>query len=159
MLTIIVARAKNGAIGRGNDIPWYAPEDLAFFKRETLGGAVIMGRNTWDSLPFKPLKNRDNIVVSSTMTGDHVVPDFDAALTRARAMGHARVYAMGGAAIYRAALAVADRLLITEVDLEIPDADVFFPDLPEGEFRLIARQPVRASDPGCELTEYLRIPR
>ena len=55
MLTLIVARARNGAIGRKGTIPWEAPEDLAFFQRETLGGAVIMGRATWDSLPKRPL--------------------------------------------------------------------------------------------------------
>ncbi|RRH73837.1 dihydrofolate reductase [Falsigemmobacter faecalis] len=157
MLTIIVARAKNGAIGKGNDIPWYAPEDLAFFKRETLGGAVIMGRNTWESLPFKPLKNRDNIVVSSSMEGDHVVPSFAAALARAWDQGHARSYAMGGASIYREALAHAERLLITEVDLEIPDADVFFPEFDPAEFRLISTRVLRAAEPRCTLTEWLRI--
>ena len=65
MISLVVARARNGAIGRENTIPWHAPEDLKFFQRETLGGVIIMGRNTWDSLPFKPLKNRVNLVVSS----------------------------------------------------------------------------------------------
>jgi dihydrofolate reductase len=55
MLTLIVARARNGAIGKGNTIPWHAPEDLAAFQRETTGGALIMGRRTWESLPFRPL--------------------------------------------------------------------------------------------------------
>lgn len=64
MLTLIVARARNSAIGKDNDIPWFAPEDLAMFKRETVGGAMIMGRNTWESLPVKPLKSRLNVVVS-----------------------------------------------------------------------------------------------
>jgi len=157
MLTIIVARAKNGAIGKGNDIPWYAPEDLAFFKRETLGGAVIMGRNTWDSLPFKPLKSRDNIVVSSKMEGEHVVPSFTEALSRAAEMGHARSYAMGGASIYREALPHAERLLITEVDLEIAEADVFFPAFDPAEFRLISSRVLREAEPRCTLTEWLRI--
>ena len=157
MLSLIVARAKNGAIGKGNDIPWYAPEDLAFFKRETLGGAVIMGRNTWESLPFRPLKNRDNIVVSSTMEGDHVVPSFAAAMVRAAEMGHARSYAMGGASIYREALPHADRLLITEVDLEIEEADVFFPAFDPAEFRPISSRVLRGEGPRCTLTEWLRI--
>ncbi len=63
MLTLVVARAKGGAIGRDGDIPWHAPEDLKMFQRETLGGALVMGRRTWESLPVKPLKNRLNIVV------------------------------------------------------------------------------------------------
>ena len=81
MLSLVVARARNGAIGRAGTIPWHAPEDLAFFQRETTGGAVIMGRNTWDSLPFKPLKNRLNIVVTSRGVGaEHEVSSLSAAI-------------------------------------------------------------------------------
>ena len=58
MLSLVVARARNGAIGQAGTIPWHAPEDLAFFQRETTGGAVIMGRNTWESLPLRPLPGR-----------------------------------------------------------------------------------------------------
>ena len=65
MISLVVARAAGGAIGRDGDIPWFVPEDLAAFQRETRGGAVIMGRKTWDSLPVKPLKGRLNIVVTS----------------------------------------------------------------------------------------------
>ncbi|MDE0850766.1 dihydrofolate reductase, partial [Yoonia sp.] len=66
MISLIVARAKNSAIGRDGDMPWDLPEDLAMFQRETRGGAVIMGRRTWESLPvaFRPLKGRFNVVVS-----------------------------------------------------------------------------------------------
>ncbi len=79
MITLIVARDRNGAIGKDNTIPWHAPEDLKAFQRETLGGAIIMGRNTWDSLPVKPLKNRLNIVVSSDPNcADLVVPSLGA---------------------------------------------------------------------------------
>ena len=65
MISLVVACARNRAIGRGNTIPWHAPEDLKFFMRETMGGAVIMGRKTWESLPVRPLKGRMNIVVTS----------------------------------------------------------------------------------------------
>ncbi|CAN0153304.1 unnamed protein product, partial [Chrysoparadoxa australica] len=64
MITLIAAHDRNRAIGKDGDIPWHLPEDLAMFKRETLGGALIMGRRTWESLPFKPLPKRLNIVVS-----------------------------------------------------------------------------------------------
>ncbi|MEM9580106.1 MAG: dihydrofolate reductase [Pseudomonadota bacterium] len=157
MITLIVARALNGAIGKGNTIPWHAPEDLAFFQRETRGGAVIMGRNTWDSLPFKPLKNRMNIVVSSQQPdAEHVVPSIEAAIELARAAGHARLYGIGGAGIYRAMLETADRLLVTEVDLEVPDADVFFPAVDPANWSLVHRHTLRCEAPACELTEYLR---
>ena len=66
MLTLIAARARNGAIGKDGTLPWHIPEDLKFFKRETLGGAIIMGRRTWESLParFRPLPGRRNVVVT-----------------------------------------------------------------------------------------------
>ncbi len=84
MLTLVVARARGGAIGRDNTIPWHAPEDLAAFQRETTGGAVIMGRRTWESLPFKPLKNRLNIVVTSDAAlWDSTAPDPETAVTMA----------------------------------------------------------------------------
>ncbi len=129
MITLIAARARNGAIGKDGDIPWYIPEDLALFKRETLGGALIMGRRTWESLPVKPLKNRLNIVVSRDQSlTDHVVPSVEAAIALAQEQGYFRIYGIGGQAIYQALLPHAHRLLITEVDLDVDDADAFFPE-------------------------------
>ncbi|MGR3416285.1 dihydrofolate reductase [Paracoccus sp. (in: a-proteobacteria)] len=64
MLSLIVARAQDGAIGKDNRIPWHIPQDLRMFQRETTGGALIMGRRTWESLPVRPLKNRLNCVLS-----------------------------------------------------------------------------------------------
>lgn len=157
MITLMVARAHGGAIGKDNDIPWYAPEDLAAFKRETLGGAMIMGRNTWDSLPFKPLKNRLNIVVSSqTGLGEICVPSIEAAIKAAQDAGYQRIYGMGGFGIYKAMLPLADRLLITEVDLDVPDADTFFPEFSTADWRLVGKHSLRDADPECVLHEYLR---
>ena len=158
MLSLIVARARGGAIGRGNTIPWHAPEDLAFFQRETTGGAVIMGRRTWESLPFRPLKNRLNIVLSSgdVEGAEHVAPDLPAALALAAARGHARVYGIGGAAVYAALLPLADRLLITEVALDVPDADTFFPAVDEAAWREAQRLTLRADGPACVLRELIR---
>ncbi|OIQ24914.1 MAG: dihydrofolate reductase [Alphaproteobacteria bacterium MedPE-SWcel] len=159
MITLIVARARNGAIGKDNDIPWHAPEDLKAFQRETLGGAIIMGRNTWESLPVKPLKNRLNIVVSSDpQAAETVVPSIAEAITLARREGYARIYGIGGAGIYKEMLAQADRLMITEVDLQIDDADAFFPDVDPADWRLVLERPLRAAAPQCVLTEYLRAP-
>lgn len=67
MITLIAARARGNVIGKDGDMPWHLPEDLKYFMRETMGGAMIMGRNTWNSLPNAPLKNRLNIVVTSAM--------------------------------------------------------------------------------------------
>ena len=159
MITLIVARARNGAIGKDNDIPWHAPEDLIAFQRETLGGAIIMGRNTWDSLPVKPLKNRLNIVVSSNPdAAETVVKTIEDAVALARREGYARIYGIGGAGIYKGMLEIADRLMITEVALDIPDADAFFPSFAESQWRIGARLPLRTETPTCVLTEYLRKP-
>ena len=158
MISLIVARAKGGAIGRGNTIPWHAPEDLAFFQRETTGGAVIMGRNTWDSLPFKPLKNRMNIVVSSKGVegAEHVVGSLEAAIEAAHAAGHRRLYGIGGARVYAGLLPLAHRLLVTEVDLDVPDADTFFPVFGAGWDR-IGGHVLRDAGPRCVLGEWLRV--
>lgn len=159
MITLIVARARNGAIGKDNDIPWHAPEDLKAFQRETLGGAIIMGRNTWDSLPVKPLKNRLNIVVSSNPdAAEIVVETIEDAVALARREGYARIYGIGGAGIYKGMLEIADRLMITEVALDISDADAFFPSFDESQWRIGARLPLRTETPACVLTEYLRKP-
>lgn len=157
MLTLIVARARNHAIGKGNDIPWHAPEDLKMFQRETLGGAVIMGRRTWDSLPFKPLKNRLNVVVSrDTSLTDTVCGSVQEAVQTCYAQGYNRVYGIGGETIYRDLLPLADRLMLTEVDLEIADADAFFPEFDEAAWQEVAAYDVRAADPACRLRELIR---
>ena len=157
MLSLIVARARNGAIGKGNDIPWHAPEDLKMFQRETMGGAVIMGRNTWDSLPFKPLKNRLNIVVSrdSSLT-DHVCGTVQQAIQLAKDNGYHRIYGIGGASIYASLLPLADRLMLTEVDLTIGDADVFFPQINEADWREVAKNVLGGEGPACTLRELIR---
>lgn len=157
MLTLIVARARNGAIGKGNTIPWHAPEDLAAFQRETTGGAVIMGRRTWESLPFKPLKNRLNIVVTRDAgLWETTAPTPEAAIQRAQDAGHARLYGIGGSAIYQALLPLAHRLLVTEVDMDVDGADAFFPAFDPSEWRLIWERRLRGDGPGCLLREWLR---
>ncbi|MFW8634076.1 dihydrofolate reductase [Cribrihabitans pelagius] len=157
MITLIAARAQNGAIGKDNTIPWHAPEDLKAFQRETLGGALIMGRNTWDSLPVKPLKNRLNLVVSSNPeAAPQVLPSIEAAVAEAYAQGCRRLYGIGGEGIYRAMLGIADRLLITEVSMTVPDADAYFPAFTHKDWLSTGETVLRAEDPACVLHEYLR---
>ncbi|MDZ7906506.1 MAG: dihydrofolate reductase [Cypionkella sp.] len=158
MLTLIVARAAKGAIGKDGQIPWHAPEDLALFSRETTGGVIIMGRKTWDSLPFRPLPRRQNIVVTSRpMAADGAVfLPFDAAMAHARALPNARLYGIGGAGIYAALLPLADRLLITEMDVTVDGADTFFPDFDENQWRETLRLPLRDAPPRATLRELIR---
>lgn len=157
MITLIAARDRNGAIGKDNTIPWEAPEDLKFFMRETMGGAVIMGRNTWDSLPFKPLKNRLNIVVSSQgVDHEHVFATVEEAIAFASSEGRVRLYAMGGFGIYKAMLPLADRLVITEVDTEVEGADTWFPEFALKDWREVSRLVLREAVPRCEVVEWVR---
>ncbi len=158
MLTLVVGRAKNGAIGRDGDIPWFIPEDLATFQRETLGGAIIMGRNTWDSLPKKPLPRRFNIVVSSQPdAAEVVVGTVTEAVALARSEGYDRVYGIGGAGIYREMMSIADRMLITDVDTVIEDADTFFPDFDPTAWRLAHERDLKGASLDCMVREYMRI--
>jgi len=157
MLSLIVARAKNGAIGKDGDIPWAVPEDLKFFQRETMGGAIIMGRRTWESLPVRPLARRMNLVVTrNSGLAEHVFTDPVAAIAAARAAGHARVYGIGGEAIYRALLPLADRLLVTEVDVTVDGADAFFPDFEDAEWRALGCLQLRSEGPAAVVRELLR---
>ena len=159
MITLVVARARNGAIGKDGDIPWHAPEDLKMFQAETMGGAIIMGRNTWESLPFKPLKGRLNIVVSRDMSlSEHVFGSVAEAVEFAYASGNTRVYGIGGQSIYAEMLPMAHRLMLTEVDLEIADADAFFPTIEEAAWYEVRRADLRSEAPHCVLRDLARIP-
>lgn len=141
----IWARSRDGVIGRDGDMPWHAPEDLAHFKASTWGHPVIMGRGTWESIParFRPFPGRSNLV----LTGD---PARAAALTDQGATAHATLaealedaatreggeltWITGGGAVYAQALAaqLPDVVLVTVLDLEVPDGDTRAPELGPG---------------------------
>lgn len=132
-VTLIAAVAQNGVIGNGNAIPWRLPSDFAHFKRVTMGKPLIMGRKTFESIG-RPLPGRINIVVSRQSgyrpDGVLVTDSFESALAHARSIAQAEgvseVMVGGGGAIYAEAMALADRLLITHVELS-PDGDAVFP--------------------------------
>lgn len=158
MITLIVARAQNGAIGKEGQIPWHLPADLAAFKRETLGGAVIMGRRTWESLPVKPLKSRLNIVVTSKSDlTEHCAASIEEAVTLARKSGYQRIYGIGGEGIYKALLPHADRLMLSEVGVSIDGADAFFPRINEHDWKEITRHDLGMDGLPCVLRELLRL--
>ena len=129
-LHLIFARASNGVIGRDGKLPWHLPEDLAHFKRTTLGCSVIMGRKTWDSLPpkFRPLPGRLNIVITRQSdwqaAGAQRAGSLDEALRHCPAGGDAWI--IGGAEIYAQTLPLASTAVVT--DIEAPfDGDAFAP--------------------------------
>jgi len=150
-VALIVALARNRAIGLNNKMPWHLPEDLKYFKRVTLGKPVIMGRNTFESIG-RPLPGRPNIVISRNSTypaaGITLVNSLEAALKSAQELlpaGQDEVMVMGGAQIYAQALPLADRLYLTEVDAE-PQADAFFPEFNRNEWREVTRESHAASE-------------
>jgi len=124
---LIWAEAKGGVIGAEGGMPWHVPEDMAHFKDVTLGAPVVMGRKTWDSLPerFRPLPGRDNIVV--TRQQDWSEDGARRAATVAEAVrGLDKVWIIGGAEIFRQVIGDADRLEVTELDLDVT-GDAFAP--------------------------------
>lgn len=131
-LHLIYARAANGVIGANNTLPWHLPEDLAHFKRHTLGCPVIMGRKTWDSLPtrFRPLPGRLNLVVTRQPDWQTQGAQAAASLQDAIAQcGEAPdAWVIGGAQIYAQALQLAHSVVVTEIALQV-DGDAFAPEL------------------------------
>jgi len=141
-LHLIYARSRNNVIGVNGDLPWHLPEDLAHFKRTTLGQPVIMGRITWQSIPekFRPLPGRTNVVVSRQSdflaTGAQVVGSLQAALNLFPP--NEAVWLIGGAQLYAQAMPLAQQLVITEIDADY-EGDAFAPVLNAAEWTEIHR--------------------
>jgi dihydrofolate reductase len=133
-LVLVAAMGRHRELGANNQLLWHLPEDLAHFKRLTLGKPVLMGRKTWDSLParFRPLPGRRNLVLTSgeAPPGAEVVRSLDEALGLCTDVPELCV--IGGAQVYAQALPRAHRLELTDVDAAYPQADCFFPALPAG---------------------------
>lgn len=128
MISIIAAVAKNRAIGFQNKLIYWLPNDLKRFKALTTGHTIIMGRNTFLSLPKGALPNRRNIVLSrsaKTFDGCDVYPSLEEAL--AHCSPDEEVFIIGGASVYQQAMKIADRLCLTEIDDTPAEADTFFP--------------------------------
>ena len=142
--SLVVAKARNGVIGRDNRLPWRLPADLAYFKRVTMGHPVIMGRRTWESIG-RPLPGRLNIVVSRNRgyraDGATVVGSLDEAW---RAAGDAEeACVIGGTSLFAEALPQADRIHLTEVEAEVA-GDTWFPEFDRSQWteREVARQAI-----------------
>ena len=127
MIGLVWAQSANGVIGRDGTLPWHLPEDMKHFRDLTTGATVLMGRRTWESLPprFRPLPGRRNLVLSRTpQDGAETFPDLQQALAAAPGS----VWVIGGAAVYRAALPLAERIVVTEIR-EAFDGDVHAPEV------------------------------
>ena len=134
-LGLVYARSRNGVIGKEGGLPWHLPEDLAHFKKVTLGAPVIMGRKTWESLPprFRPLPGRTNIVVTRqpAWTAEGAIRAGSLQDAIHLCSPHERAWVIGGADIYAQAIAVADTAEVTEIDADF-EGDAYAPTLGPG---------------------------
>ncbi|WP_339670222.1 dihydrofolate reductase [Dasania marina] len=152
-ISMIVAVAENGVIGRDNQLPWYLPEDLKYFKKVTMAKPIVMGRKTFDSIG-KPLPGRSNIVVTRntdySAEGIEVVATVEAAIKLAaeiaRTDGVDEVMVIGGAQLYADILPRVDRLYLTEVHAEV-EGDAFFPAIERDLWREVSREKKLAIGP------------
>lgn len=161
-VSLVAAVARNGVIGRDGRIPWHLPEDLARFRAVTMGHPVIMGRRTWESIPdrFRPLPGRRNVVVTRnprwTDDGAERAGSLEGALDLLE--GASEVFVIGGAELYRAAIPLADELLLTEIDEDV-DGDTSFPEWSWELFEEASREEhVTASGTRLSFVAYRRRP-
>jgi dihydrofolate reductase len=165
-LCLIWAQDRAGAVGRQNAIPWHVPEDMNYFREITMGSPVIMGRNTWHAIGSRPLRGRQNIVlvrendpfeiagaVRSSSIGD--------AIMLAGSGKPAKAFIIGGPDLHARALPVAQRLYVTEVDMEVDGADAFAPPVPAAQWRRHLETEMRTSRSGVRyrFVEYRRAGR
>ena len=152
-IALVVARARNGVIGRDGDLPWRLRSDLQRFKAVTIGKPCIMGRKTWESLPLKPLPGRLNLVLSKDESfepkGALACLTLDEAIEIAREQavddGVGEVCVIGGAGLFAATLPRAKRLYLTEVEAE-PEGDVLFPPFDETAWTEVSCEAVPAGE-------------
>lgn len=142
IISCIVATAHNDVIGRNNEIPWYLPADLKYFKKVTTGHHVIMGRNCYVSIG-KPLPNRTNVIISRDpffiASSCLVVRSIKEALELAYENGETEAFVIGGGQIYEQTQELWDKIYITEVDLKV-EGDVFFPKVDFTNYNLVSSE-------------------
>ncbi len=157
-LTLVAAMGRNGGIGFRGEMPWHLPEELRHFKRTTLGKPVVMGRKTWEAIG-RALPGRQNLVVTRNEAyqaeGARVVASLVEAIEAAEGT---EVMVIGGGELYRQALPLASRMVLTTIDLE-PECDTWFPAWDPTEWTLVAAEQVPAASgdtPGFEVVEWMR---
>ena len=144
-LTLVVAMDAQRGIGVDNKLPWHLPEDLAHFKRVTLGHPIIMGRKTFDSIG-RPLPKRRNIVVTRNAGWAHEGVEAAGSLREAIALaGDEQASIIGGAQIFAESLQLADRMIVTHID-GVYRCDTFFPEIDPAVWEVTAREEHRSAD-------------
>lgn len=156
-ISIIVAVAEDGVIGRDNDLPWRLSADLKRFKELTMGHHLLVGRKTWESIG-RPLPGRTMIVVSrgtpGLPEGVHLVGSIEDGIELAQNTGDDELFVAGGAAIYEATLPLADRLYFTRVQAAV-EGDTFLTGLELGEWHEVSRKQIEADDDNAFATSFI----
>ena len=161
-IAIVVAYDKNRGIGTGGDLLWgrSLPADLAHFKELTTGGAVVMGRKTYESIGGRPLPNRKNIVLSTgEVVGVIGAKNFAQALQLASEEPNQDIFVIGGERVFAEALPEVDTIYATEVDYSFSNADVFFPQINVNQWEEISRTSQKANEQNkysFDFVEYRR---
>ncbi len=147
MISIIVAVASNNAIGMNNELLWHIPDDMKRFKKLTIGHCLIMGKNTWYSLPRRPLPGRTNIVLTDDPCEclDDCVTAYSVEDALAKCEKGKEVFIIGGGSVYRQFLDRAERMYITHVHKDF-DADTFFPDIDPEVWKVTDREDDKRAD-------------
>ncbi len=139
MISFIVAAAENNVIGKDNQLPWHLPSDMKYFKNQTWGMTVIMGRKSLESLG-KPLQGRKNIVVTRNkdwkQEGTEVAHSINEAIDLAKETGVNEIFIIGGAEIFKEAMPVANRIYLTRIHHHF-DGDAYFPEVSDAEWTLV----------------------
>lgn len=147
-ITLIVAAAKNNAIGKNNQMLWYMPEDFKYFKNQTWGLPVLMGRRTFQALESKALPGRLNIILSRDKSfkaeGAVVVNKLDDGFFMAQEHHYNELMVIGGAEIYKLLLPKANKVYLTRIDASFEDADAYFPELDPKQWNKTASYPHEA---------------
>lgn len=160
MISIVVAIAENGAIGYKNDLLWHLPADLKRFKEMTTGHSIIMGSRTFCSLPKGALPNRRNIVLSRTQQD---FPGAEWAASPEVALElvgeEAEAFVIGGAQVYEQMLPYTDKIYLTRVHADFPEADTFFPELDMSEWVELSRTEYPADEKNRYATTLLELIR
>ena len=156
MISIIVAIASNNAIGKDNQLLWHLPGDLKRFKELTSGHCVVMGKNTWFSLPVRPLKNRTNIVLTDVPGEciDGCVGAYSIKDALSKCDKEKEIFVIGGASIYDQFMNIADRMYVTHVFKDF-EADTFFPEIDPETWEPVSRELHKADSSNNLSYEYV----
>jgi dihydrofolate reductase len=149
IISAIVAMSTNRVIGRDLGLPWHQPRDMKFFKDTTMGHHLIMGRNNFASMDYRPLRGRINIVLTRDpffITSSAIVMhSIEEALSYALEAGEEEVFIIGGGEIYKQSMHLLDKIYLTEVITELA-GDTYFPEIDMNEWNLVSSQRVEADE-------------